>query len=157
MSKNNKLAAKKHSSNAAKIVVLQDVPAQTVVAQDAPVHDASVKAEKVKVEKVKVEKAKIEKVKAEKAKIEKVKVEKVKTAKHESPAKQLPPVQFIIDLTTLRVLTTERASMLLDISERYIEDALRAGELRGRKRASRWFVTPDDLELWVKSGTKSKK
>lgn len=61
------------------------------------------------------------------------------------------PVSIIIEL---KILTSERAAMLLDVSERYIEDALRAGELKGSKRASRWYVTSDDLMTWIKSGAK---
>ena len=69
--------------------------------------------------------------------------------------KQTPaPVSIIIDLAELKILTSERAALLLDVSERYIEDALRAGELKGSKRASRWYVTSDDLMTWIKSGAK---
>lgn len=64
------------------------------------------------------------------------------------------PVSVVIDLAELKILTSERAALLLDVSERYIEDALRAGELKGTKRASRWYVTSDDLMTWIKSGAK---
>lgn len=64
------------------------------------------------------------------------------------------PVSITIDLAGLKILTSERAALLLDVSERYIEDALRAGELKGSKRASRWYVTSDDLVTWIKSGAK---
>jgi hypothetical protein len=84
------------------------------------------------------------------APVQAAKPELIPVINNQTPA----PVSVVIDLAELKILTSERAALLLDVSERYIEDALRAGELKGTKRASRWYVTIDDLMTWIKSGAK---
>jgi hypothetical protein len=50
------------------------------------------------------------------------------------------------------ILTLERAAMVLDCNMFVLAKRLKTGEIRGYKRARRWYLLHEDLVTWVKSG-----
>lgn len=56
-----------------------------------------------------------------------------------------------VKIGDLELFTVEELSELLDIQERTIREYLRAGKLRGRKMAKRWYVTEEALREYFEA------
>lgn len=48
-------------------------------------------------------------------------------------------------------LSPTEVARLLRVRTKVVYDALRAGSLRGERRADRWFIRREDADTWVRS------
>lgn len=50
------------------------------------------------------------------------------------------------------ILTVEGVAELLELSKDKVRELLRSGELRGYKRASKWFILERDVAAYIMEG-----